>query len=212
MKVISTNIGARKKVMWNGEEIETGIYKYPVEEAIFLGKEDVQGDAVVDRRYHGGIDKACYCYSSNYYSFWKARYPHADWNWGMFGENLTIDGLDESNIQIGDVYQLGEAKVEVSQPRQPCFKLGIRFGTPKILKAFTNGNYPGVYLRVLEPGAVAKGDEMHLLEREENAATVLEIYELLFRKTADQAVVKRALATEKLSESHKDRIRQKWSK
>lgn len=210
MKVISTNLGGRKKVEWKGEEIETGIFKYPIKEAIFLGLEDVQGDQVVDRRYHGGLNKACYCYSADYYSFWQAKYPNLEWNWGMFGENLTIEGLDESSIKIGDVYQVGTAKVEVSQPRHPCFKLGIRFGTQQFLKVFTNSSYPGLYLRVLEQGEVRVGDDLHLVKRDENSVTVLEVYELLFRKTVDPIALAKALKSDKLSDSQKERVQQRW--
>jgi len=127
MDIISTNIGSPVLVEWNGQQIETGIYKYSTHSPIFLGEEDVFEDHVINRKYHGGPDKACYLYSANHYPFWKDKFPKLDWQWGMFGENLTVEGLDESKVKIGDVYRIGTAVVQVSQPRQPCFKLGIRF-------------------------------------------------------------------------------------
>jgi len=212
MKVISTNLGPKIKVAWKGKEIETGIFKSPVGTPIYLGKEDVQGDHVIDRRYHGGISKACYCYSADHYDFWKAKYPELNWDWGMFGENLTIEGLDESSIWIGDIYQVGQAKVCISKPRQPCFKLGIRFGTQQALKDFMEAPYPGTYLSILEEGAVQVGDTFQLLERNEQSVSVLAIYELLFRKEADQSIVNRALQLDSLGEGQLGTIRKKWLK
>ena len=141
MKVISTNTGPKKEVMFRGKPVKTGIYKSPIEEGIFLESEDVKGDQVVDRRFHGGIDKACYLYSFDFYNFWKERYPDLDWQYGMFGENLTVSGLNEKELHIGNQYQVGDAIVEISQPRQPCFKLGIRMGSPKIIREFVQTTY-----------------------------------------------------------------------
>jgi len=127
MKIISTNISNPKMVIWKNREVVTGIYKEPVDHAITLEKTDVKGDHVIDRRYHGGEDKACYLYSADHYPFWKERYPSLNWQYGMFGENLTVKGLEEEKINIGDTYKVGTAIVQVAQPRQPCFKLGIKF-------------------------------------------------------------------------------------
>ncbi|MGB0525635.1 MAG: MOSC domain-containing protein, partial [Flammeovirgaceae bacterium] len=190
--------------------IETGIYKYPTTEALVLGREDVEGDQVVDRRYHGGIDQACYCYAADHYAVWKAKYPNLSWNWGMFGENLTVEGMDEASVFVGDVYQLGSAQVQVTKPRQPCFKLGIRFGTQQIVKDFVEAPYPGVYLKVLEVGKVSVGDEFQLLSRIENSVSILEVYELLFRKEADAEVVERALNSTLISGSSRATIQRKW--
>ena len=136
MKIISTNIAIPRTVLWRGREIQTGIYKKPVSEPIYLGKEDVANDAVIDRKHHGGEHKACYLFGSDYYEDWKEKYPELDWDWGMFGENLTVEGLDENNLQIGAVYQLGKTIVQITEPRQPCYKLGIKFGTQKVIVEF----------------------------------------------------------------------------
>lgn len=177
MKVISVNIGERKALNYKGKIVETGIFKFPVNHPIFLGTEDVENDAVIDRRYHGGIDKAVYGYSQNHYAFWKELYPNLDWNYGMLGENLTISNLEETEIHIGNTYKLGEALLEVTKPREPCYKLGIRFGTQKILKQFWNSTKSGIYFKVLQTGKVNVGDEMILVKNNENSPTIAEVYE-----------------------------------
>jgi len=176
MKVLSVNIGERKKVEWKGKVHETGIYKYPVNTSIFLDKEDVKGDAVVNRIHHGGILQAAYAYGAQHYAYWKKLYPNHDWDYGMFGENITIANLDETKIHVGDIYQLGEAKVEVTKPRQPCLKLGIRFNDLKIIKDFWNSTKSGLYFKILETGNVTKDDEFVLLESKPENITIAELY------------------------------------
>ncbi len=144
MKIISTNIGRMREMNWRGQKITTGIFKEPVDEPLFLGKAGVNKDHVSDLKHHGGSDKACYLYSADYYAYWKKQFPDLKWQWGLFGENLTVEGLDEGKTLIGSIYQIGEAKVQVSQPRLPCYKLGIRMESSKAVKAFLNSPYPGV--------------------------------------------------------------------
>ena len=177
MKVISVNIGERKVLNYKGKIVETGIFKYPVNQPIFLGTEDVENDAVIDRRYHGGIEKAVYGYSQNHYAYWKELYPDLDWNYGMFGENLSISNLEETEIFVGNTYKLGEALLEVTKPREPCYKLGIRFGTQEILKQFWNSTKCGIYFKVLQTGNVKVGDELILVNKAENSPTIAEVYE-----------------------------------
>lgn len=212
MKIISTNIGTSKTVEWQGKEIQTGIFKYPVNEPIVLEKTDVKGDQVIDRKYHGGEMKACYIYSHDHYAFWKAQYPDLDWDYGMFGENLTVQGLNEATVKIGDVYTVGAAKVQVTQPRQPCFKLGIRFQDQGIIKKFVDQPYPGVYLAVLENGAVKKGDEFQLVERREKSVSIAEVYHLLFQKPENIELAQMALEDPILPINCKDSIRKKFMK
>lgn len=176
MKVISVNIGKMKKVQWKNKTYETGIYKFPVKESIFLGKEDVVGDAVIDRNYHGGFDKAVYAYSEDHYIFWKKLYPDLEFNYGMFGENLTISNLLEEEICVGSIYQLGGAKIQVTKPRQPCVKLGIRFQDAKVIKQFWNSTKSGIYFKVLETGKVAINDVLILLEEAKNTPSIAEVF------------------------------------
>ena len=177
MKVISVNLGEKRTIDYKGTIVETGIFKFPVETSIFLGSEDVQGDAVIDRRYHGGIDKAVYAYSENHYEYWQKLYPDLEWQYGMFGENLTITNLEETEIHVGDKFQLGEVIIEVTKPREPCFKLGIRFGTQSILKPFWNSTKSGVYFKILKTGNVSVGDDLILIEKAINAPTIAQVYE-----------------------------------
>ncbi len=180
MRVVSTNIGEPVTISWRGKEVKTGIYKYPVEKPIFLGKEDVENDHVVDRRVHGGVDKACYLYGVENYPYWKEKYPQLDWNFGMFGENLTIEGFSENQVKIGSIYKLGTALVQISRPRQPCYKLGVRFEDPTIIKQFIDSKLSGVYVRVLEPGSVSTNDIMILEKEHVNGITIKELNTLLF--------------------------------
>ena len=179
MKIISTNIGSPVIFSWKGREVATGLFKYPVPSPIMLEKEDVTNDHVIDRRYHGGTDKACYLYSANNYDYWKSLYPKMEMQFGMFGENLTVEGLSEENINIGDVFKIGNAVVQVTQPRQPCFKLNFRFGNSEITRQFIESGFPGVYVRVLYKGEVSTTDEMVLTERKESLS-VKRVFELLY--------------------------------
>jgi MOSC domain-containing protein YiiM len=181
VKVVSINIGVKRNVKWKNRTYDTGIYKYPVEQAIFLDKEDVKNDTVVDRKYHGGIEQAVYAYGENHYDYWKKLYPELEFSHGMFGENLTVTNLLEEEINIGDIYQLGGAKIEVSKPREPCVKLGIRFQNANIIKQFWNTTKSGIYFKVLETGEVNKNDVFIPLVKARNTPSVAEVY--LSKKT-----------------------------
>ncbi len=179
MRVVSVNIGERKIVSWNGKEIETGIYKTAVEGPVFLDSQEVRNDAIVDRKHHGGIEQAVYGYSENHYGYWNELYPDLDWSFGMFGENITISNLEETTIHVGDTYRLGEAIIEVTKPRQPCMKLGVRLGTQNILKQFWNSTKSGIYFKVIQTGTVQVGDELQLLKTDTTKPTIADVYESL---------------------------------
>ncbi|MFY0598198.1 MAG: MOSC domain-containing protein [Cyclobacteriaceae bacterium] len=205
MKVISVNIGERRKVEWRQQIVETGIFKSPVDK-INLGIHDVENDHVVDRRFHGGVDKACYLFSADTYDFWKSKYSDLDWQWGMFGENVTVEGLDESDIFIGSTYSLGSAVVEVSEPRQPCFKLGIRFATQAVLKDFISKESSGVYVRMLKSGEVKPGDEFRLIEKGSDIS-IKDVFQLLYKRHKNPDLREEAIALEKLAEGAKRGLR-----
>jgi len=207
MKVISTNIAAPRSVEWRGRQIQTGIYKEPVNEPIYLGKEDVANDTVIDRKHHGGEYKACYLFGSDYYADWKKRYPQLDWNWGMFGENLTVDGLDEKKLQIGSVYGLGEAVVQISEPRQPCYKLGIKFGTQKVILEFLEYGHPGTYVRILKEGNVRTGDSLVLQEEGPNALTVAQYNTLVNQKEKDRTLISLAIANDSIRQAKRELLK-----
>lgn len=201
--VISTNIGEKVSINHNGKVIQTGIYKYPVNTSIYLGKTDVVNDYVVDRRYHGGVDKACYLYPSENYKFWKEQYPDLKMEWGMFGENLTTQGLFENTVRIGSTYQIGDVVIQVTQPRQPCYKLGIRFNDAKVVKMFSNSPYSGIYVRVLNEGYIKAGDSINLIEENDKSLSLVEVFALLMKRNSDTEMFQKALDDKYIAESAK---------
>ena len=193
MKVISTNISEKRIVTIGGEEVVTGMYKFPVASGIFLGKDGVQSDAVIDRRYHGGSDKACYIFGKNNYAHFEPLYPDVTWEFGMFGENLTIDVLDESKLNIGDVYEIGETQIQISEARIPCSKLGHRLGNPSAVKEFAKAPYPGAYVRVLKEGKVKVGDELILLKAQSEKLILTDLYNMMKSKSEYKHLFKEVL-------------------
>lgn len=193
MKIISTNLAKPKTILWNGKDVTTGIFKLPVTKAIFLEKEAVRNDEVTDRAVHGGIHKACYLFSSDHYPYWKEMYPNLNWNWGMFGENLTVSGLDETQLRIGDIYKIGNALVQVTQPREPCFKFGAKFGNQKVLKQFIKHGRPGTYVSILEEGHVQVNDSMILVQRSKDELTVAQLFNLYYATDKEQDLLKIAV-------------------
>jgi len=178
MKIIATNIGEKKTVLWKQKPVTTGIYKYPVTTPIFLGTEEVANDVVYDRKYHGGVDQAVYAYAYEHYPYFKNLYPNLDWHFGIFGENLTLDSLDETRIRVGNRYAVGGAIIVATKPRQPCRVLGIRFGDMSILKHFWNSTKSGVYFKVVQTGFVQVGDTLELLTEATENPTIAAVYAL----------------------------------
>jgi MOSC domain-containing protein YiiM len=198
MKIISTNIGKPTTFIWNGKEETTGIFKKPTGKPIYLTKNDVIGDVVSNRLNHGGYYKACYLFSSEQYPYWKELYPDLDWTWGMFGENLTVSGFDEREVLLGDIYKVGEATVQVSQYREPCYKFGYKFGTQKVLKQFIQHGFGGTYLSILEEGYVDINDEFTLVERPETSLTVAELFQLVYAKEKNQDLLRIAASSKSI--------------
>lgn len=209
MKIISTNIGEAKTVLWHGKELTTGIFKFPVEKPIHLGNEDVDNDHVIDRKYHGGIDKACYLYSADHYKFWQNLYPNLEMPWGMFGENLTVDGLNEAEINIGDVFKIGEAVVQATQPRQPCFKLEFRFNDKEIIRKFVNSGFAGVYVRVLEKGYIKATDTMKIVERK-NSISIQKVFQLLYANKLEKEAIQTAVNDPFIAASCRKDLLKRW--
>lgn len=177
MKIVSTNIGERREVVYKNKKVTTGIFKFPVDEPIFLDKEEVKGDEISDRKHHGGINQAVYGYSLQHYDFWKPKFPKVDWKYGIFGENLTITDLDETKIHVGDTFSVGDATIEATLQRNPCYKLGIRFNDMKIVKQFWNTTFCGVYFKVVKTGFVKNGDELQLVKSFPENPTIADLYE-----------------------------------
>lgn len=207
MKITSTNIARPTTIIWNEKEVTTGIYKTPTIEPIFLGKNEVKNDEVTDRKHHGGEFKSCYLFSDNQYEYWKNLYPNLDWNWGMFGENLTVNGLDETKLFIGDIYKVGDALVQVTQPREPCFKFGVKFGNQKALNQFIEHGFSGTYVRVLEEGFVKTGDSFKRVEQAKNSITTWQFFNLLFSKEKDLEFIHLILNNDALPQSIRDKLK-----
>jgi len=182
MKLLSIQVGHPRKVKWRRRTVTTGIYKDPVEGRIMLRRSNLEGDEQADLRVHGGWDKAVYVYPSEHYAFWRTALSGMDLPYGMFGENFTTEGLDESSVRIGDRFRIGGAVVEVTQPRVPCYKLGVRFGRPDMPQRFHASGRCGFYLAVLEEGDVGAGDVWKRIGRDPNAMSVVESYGSYFRK------------------------------
>ncbi|PIE48843.1 MAG: sulfurase [Flavobacteriales bacterium] len=176
MQIISLNIGDKKTVQWKNKTVKTGIFKYPVKHPLFLGDHGVENDTIVDTKHHGGIEKAVYLYSKRHYEFWRKLYPHLEWQYGMFGENITLLELDEHKIKKGDVFQLGEAIIEATKPRTPCYKLGIRFGDQKVVKQFWEADKCGIYFKVLKNGKVALKDILTLQKTDPGQPSIADMY------------------------------------
>lgn len=206
LKITSTNIAKPTTIIWNGQKVKTGIYKTPTNKPIYLGKEAVKDDEVSDRKVHGGVFKACYLFSENHYPYWKKHYPNLDWNYGMFGENLTVKNLDETNIFIGDIYKVGDALVQITQPREPCFKFGVKFGTQQVLKQFINHGLSGTYVRVLKEGFVKNGDTFKRIEQAKHSLTTAQLFKLLYAKEKNQTLLKLAIENEALPQRKRDKL------
>lgn len=180
MKLLSIQVGRPRKVKWRGRTVVTGIHKSPVAGRIMLRRNNLDGDEQADLRVHGGWDKAVYVYPSEHYAFWRTELPGMPLPFGMFGENFTTEGLDESTVCIGDRFRIGGALVEVTQPRVPCYKLGVKFGRPDMPKRFHASGRFGFYLAVLEEGDVGTGDVWERIRHDTNAMSVAGSYRLHF--------------------------------
>jgi MOSC domain-containing protein YiiM len=178
MKVISVNVGLPRQVSHEKRQVVTSIFKEPVEGRVKVTTLNLNGDAQADLSVHGGVDKAIYSYSKEHYNYWKEAYPMIDMPFGMFGENLTTQGLYEDMVNIGDQYQIGSSRLVVTQPRMPCYKLGIKFGRMDIIEKFINSQRPGIYYRVLEEGELGAGDSIELLYRDKNNVSINDIVSL----------------------------------
>jgi MOSC domain-containing protein YiiM len=212
MRIISINVGRPRLVVSDGQTVSTGIYKTPVEGRVMLRTLNLDGDRQADLTVHGGAGKAAYAYPSEHYGYWRGELPGAELPWGMFGENFTTEGLDESDVHIGDRFCIGSAEVTVTTPRLPCYKLAIKFGRADIVKRFLASGRTGFYLSVQREGEVGAGDEIELLGRDDNAVTVSDVCRLYAYGEGDVETLRRVLAVEALPESWRDRFRQQLAR
>jgi MOSC domain-containing protein YiiM len=205
MKVTSVNVAVPREVQWNGKSISTAIFKEPVHHRVRVRAHNLEGDRQADLSVHGGKDKAIYAYAAEHYARWKKELRREDLPWGMFGENLTVEGgLFEKEIFIGDHFRIGTAEVMAIQPRMPCFKLGIRFGTQRIVKQFAQSRRYGVYFRVTKGGEVCEGDTVKLLARNLHTVSIEDIGRLLLEKNHDISLIERAASVDLLPEHFRE--------
>jgi MOSC domain-containing protein YiiM len=212
MKIVSLNVGLPREVMWHGQTVTTGIFKEPVAGRVALRKLDLDGDGQADLTVHGGEYKAVYCYPLAHYDYWKKELPGQKLPMGMFGENFTTDGLSEESAHLGDRFAVGSAEVVVTQPRLPCYKLGLKFQSDDMVRRFMASGRTGFYLAVTREGEVGVGDEIKVISRDENAVPVSEITRLYIAKRYDGDDVKslrRALRVAALPESWKEYFRER---
>ena len=177
LKLLSVNVGMPREVDWHGKLVRTSIFKSPVFGPVRVARLNLEGDQQSDLTVHGGIHKAVYVYPSEHYQFWREEIPDLEMPWGMFGENFTSEGLLEGAVNIGDRFRVGSAEFVVTQPRMPCYKLGIRFGRPEFVKRFLQSGRSGFYFSVLEEGQVTVGDSDERITRE-RGVTVADIVNL----------------------------------
>jgi MOSC domain-containing protein YiiM len=201
MKLVSVNVGLPRQVMWQGKPVTTAIFKEPVSGPVRLDTLNLEGDRQADLSVHGGADKAVYAYPAEHYTYWHQELPELELPWGMFGENFTIEGLLEDSVNIGDRFRIGTAEVVVTQPRLPCYKLGVKFGRADMVKRFLASRRTGFYLAVLKEGEVKAGDNIELLWRDENNVTVADITRLYAFDRDDTASMERVVQVEALPKS-----------
>src|SRR5437762_6108373 len=213
MKLLSVNVGLPREVEWNGRMIRTSIFKSPVAGRVRVTKLNLDGDQQSDLSVHGGIDKAVYVYPSEHYTFWREELTIADLSWGAFGENFTTEGsLDDRAVHIGDRFRVGSAEFVATQPRMPCFKLGIRFGRADIIKRFLRSGRTGFYLAVVKEGEVTDGDSIQLLSRDEHGITIADVVNLYAADTSNQELLRRASELAALPESWRKYFRKRlWN-
>jgi len=196
-QLVSLNVGLPRRIEWKGRSVLTGIWKELVTGPVVARHLDLDGDRQADLTVHGGADKAVYVYPAEHYEAWRRELAPMELSWGMFGENLTTRGLAEESVLIGERWRIGEAVFVVTQPRQPCYKLAVRFGRDDILRHFVQSRRTGWYLAVEREGAIAAGDPIIRLGGPAGSLSVAVVAELLFsrRPDGDQLRVAAALPT-----------------
>ncbi|HEY2820977.1 MAG TPA: MOSC domain-containing protein [Candidatus Acidoferrum sp.] len=186
MKIVSLNVGLPREVEWHGHAVTTGIFKSPTPKRIRLRKLNLDGDRQADLTVHGGEHKAVYCYPVEHYAFWKKKLSGRDLPLGAFGENFTTEGMLEDNVFLGDRFAINDAEVVVTQPRLPCYKLGVRFQSDDMVKKFLASRRIGFYVAVTREGEVATGDEIVPITRNVSGVSIADFTRLFLAKQFTQ--------------------------
>ena len=193
MRLLSLNVGLPRQVRFQGELVTTGIFKKPVQGSVRLRKLNLEGDKQADLKVHGGVDKAVYAYAGEHYDYWRQELPDMSLPWGMFGENFTTEGMFEESVNIGDQFKVGTANLIATQPRMPCYKLGVKFGSMDMIKRFLASGLTGVYFKVMKEGELEQGDEIKLIKKDENSVTVKDIVRIYTIDKDDIQTIERAI-------------------
>src|SRR5215472_12314579 len=198
MKILSVNVGLPREVLFGEEIVTTGIFKEPVEGRVKLRKLNLDGDKQADLTVHG---------VKEHYGYWQGEFPNISLPWGMFGENLTTEGLNENMINIGDRFRIGSAEVVATQPRMPCYKLGVKFGRMDVVRRFMTSGRPGIYFKVSQEGEVEAGESIELISKDENNITVKDIVRLYVKNNKDVESMQRAIRVKDLPIGWKNHFR-----
>lgn len=194
MRITSVNVGLPRTVEWGGRRVTTAIFKQPVTTPLALDLLNFAGDRQADLTVHGGPDKAIYAYDTAHYDYWRQHLNRVDWTPGLFGENLTTEGLLDSEVRVGDLFQIGTAQLRAVQPRFPCYKLNVRFDDPHMVRRFAQASRSGIYFRVVEPGVIQAGDPIKLIQPADTTLTIQALFQLILSRKADAALLAEALA------------------
>ncbi len=201
-------IGKQQEIQHEGETRLSAIYKYPVSTEIIVQQETLEGDEQADRRFHGGANKAIYVYPEQQYCYWQSELNQPSLGSSFFGENLTVSGLNDETVCIGDRYKIGSARVVVSQPRIPCFKLGVRTSDASMPAKFLSAGWLGFYLAVEETGSLKRGADFELIEKDPHGISVRDLWQITFTpKTSSEMAAKALAVLPFLDEGWRKRLR-----
>lgn len=198
MQLLSVNVSMPQAMDYRGQTVSTGIFKQPVAGRRMVRKLNIDGDGQADLQAHGGPYKAVYAYPHEHYATWASELGRADFSYGQFGENLTITGILETDICVGDVLRVGGAVLQVTQPRVPCFKLETKMGIPQFQKRFLQSLRSGFYLRVLAEGEIGAGDALAITERDPHQMSVRDVNHLLYMDKQDVDAMRRVIEIDAL--------------
>lgn len=209
MQVKGLFTGKPREVEYNGKIISTGIFKYPIVGPVKVYTLNMEGDGQADLSVHGGINKAVYAYPIEHYTYWQDTRPDLSFEVGTFGENLSVSGMKEDSVFIGDTYQIGEVTFSVTTPRMPCFKLGLRVGDPSFIKDFLKANKSGFYFKVLQEGRLDIGDHIKKVGEDGYRLSIREVVSLYDKQKTNKALLTKAVNSPSLPQDWIDHFRQK---
>ncbi len=208
MKLIAVNRGTQRSIDFNGEQVSTGIFKAPISGPVQISRMGVEGDTIVDGSVHGGVDQAVYLYGTEDYAWWASEIGE-DISPGTFGENLTTQGIDFSELVIGDQLKIGDVVLEITAPRTPCFKLATRMADSGFAKKFVRAVRPGAYARVLKEGIVTAGDKIELEKTDQDYAKVVDVFNAWHAKDPDPEFLLKTLQSP-IAANHKIRVQEMY--